>query len=73
MDLPPGISARLGLEAGEGATLAAGRRLDLDVRGGLGGLLVDTRAIPLELPEQGEQRRAMLAEWEAPAWIGSDR
>ncbi len=73
VDLPPGISARLGLEAGEGATLAAGRRLDLDVRGGLGGLLVDTRAIPLELPEQGEQRRAMLAGWEAPAWIGSDR
>ncbi len=74
VDLPPGIAARLDLDPGEGAVLGVeGRRLSLEVRGGLGGLLVDTRPIQLELPEGGEQRRALLAEWEAPAWVGGER
>ena len=74
VDLPPGIAARLEIDPGEGAILGVeGRRLVLEVRGGLGGLLVDTRGIPLELPSGGEQRRALLADWEAPAWVGSER
>jgi hypothetical protein len=74
VDLPPGISAHLDIDPGEGAVLGVeGRHLQLEVRGGLGGLLVDTRSIPLDLPPGGEQRRTLLAEWEAPAWVGSDR
>jgi hypothetical protein len=74
VDLPPGIDARLDIEPGEGTILGVeGRHLLIEVRGGLGGLLIDTRAIPLDLPSGGEQRRALLAEWEAPAWVGSDR
>jgi hypothetical protein len=74
VDLPPGISARLDIDPGDRPVLGVtGRRLSLDVRGGLGGLLVDTRDIPLDLPPGGEARRTMLAEWERPAWLGSDR
>lgn len=74
VDLPPGIVARLDVDPGSGTILGvAGRRLRLEVSGGLGGLLVDTRPIPLELPSNAEQRRAMLEAWEAPAWMGSDR
>ena len=39
----------------------------------MGGLLVDTRPIPLELPTSTEPRRRQLAGWEAPALAGSDR
>jgi hypothetical protein len=74
VDLPPGIVARLEVDPGSGTILGvAGRRLRLEVSGGLGGLLVDTRPIPLELPTNAEQRRATLQAWEAPAWMGSDR
>ena len=38
----------------------------------LGGLLLDTRPIPLELPSAPEQRRAQLEAWEAPVWAGSE-
>ncbi len=74
IDLPPGITARLDIDPGDNPVLGVeGRRLSLDVRGGLGGLLIDTRDIPLDLPTGAEQRRAALAAWEAPAWVGSDR
>lgn len=74
VDLPPGIAATLRLDPGENNVLGVeGRTLTMEVSGGLGGLFVDTRAIPLDLPESGEARRAALAEWEAPAWVGSER
>ena len=74
VDLPPGISARLGIDPGEGAILGVeGRTLTMEVKGGLGGLFVDTRPIPLDLPASGEARRTTLASWEAQAWAGSDR
>ncbi len=74
VDLPPGIGARLDIDPGEGSVLGVhGRHLTMEVRGGLAGLLIDTRGIPLDLPESGEVRRAALAAWEAPAWVGTDR
>jgi hypothetical protein len=74
VDLPPGVSARLGLDPGEGSILGVqGRTLTLELSGGLGGLFVDTRPIPLDLPSAGEARRQALAAWEAPAWTGSER
>jgi hypothetical protein len=73
VDLPPGISARLSLDPGAGTLLGVtGRTLTLDVTGGLGGLFVDTRPIPLDLPASGEARRSILADWEAMAWAGSE-
>ncbi len=74
VDLPPG-------EAGE-ATLAFRSPVDLGVRGrrfavratgGLAGLVVDLRDIPLRLPETAEARRDLLARWEVALWPERDR
>jgi hypothetical protein len=72
VDLPPGIVARLDIDPGDGTVLGvSGHRLALEVSGGLGGLLIDTRAVALSLPESGEPRRAALEAWERPAWSRS--
>jgi hypothetical protein len=74
VDLPPGISARLGLDPGTGSVLGVeGRTLGLEVVGGLGGLYLDSRPVPLDLPDSGEARRTRLEAWEAAAWAGSER
>ena len=74
VDLPPGIVARLDVDPGQGSILGVeGRRFRLEVSGGLGGLLIDTRPIPLVLPSVAEQRRATLEAWEATAWLGTER
>lgn len=74
VDLPPGLVARLEIDPGQGSALGVtGRRVGLEVSGGLGGLLLDSRPIPLEWPSSPEQRRALLEAWEEPAWAGSDR
>jgi len=74
VDLPPGIVARLEIDPGAGSVLGvSGQRLGLEVSGGLGGFLLDTRAIPLELPSAAEARRAQLETWEAPVWAGGER
>ncbi len=66
---PPGSSC----ETRDGPCWAfAPRRIALDVTGGLGGLLVDTRDVPLRLPDRAERRRALLEAWERPVW-GADR
>jgi hypothetical protein len=73
LDLPPGVPARVEMELREGTLLGArNRRVALDVTGGLGGLLVDTREIPLRLPDRSERRRALLEAWERPVWATSD-
>ncbi len=69
VDLPPGVPARVEVEMREGQVMGVrARRIALDVAGGLGGLLVDTREIPLRLPERAERRRALLESWERPVW-----
>jgi hypothetical protein len=73
VDLPPGVPARVEVEMRDGQVLGVhARRIALDVTGGLGGLLVDTREVPLRLPERSERRRALLETWERPVW-GPDR
>ena len=73
VDLPPGVPARVEVEMRDGQVLGVrARRIALDVTGGLGGLLVDTREVPLRLPERAERRRALLETWERPVW-GPDR
>jgi hypothetical protein len=73
VDLPPGLAATVELETREGLWLGVkARRIALDVVGGLGGLLVDTRDIPLRLPERAERRRELLDAWQRPLWLGGD-
>ncbi len=74
VDLPPGVVANVGIDPGEGAVLGvSGRTVTLEVSGGLGGMFVDTRPTTLELPATGEARRSLLEDWEAPAWVGTER
>jgi hypothetical protein len=73
VDLPPGVAARIELETREGTLLGGrDRRVELEVTGGLGGLLVDTREVPLRLPERAERRRVLLEAWERPVWGSAD-
>ena len=70
VDLPPGIVARLEFDPEDGVILGVhGQHLTLEVSGGLGGLLVDTRAMPLVLPS-GDERRKQLETWQRPIWGG---
>jgi hypothetical protein len=72
VDLPPGITARVEIEAREGALMGVrARYLTLEVTGGLAGLLLDTREIPLRLPEGADRRRTTLEAWEGTAWAGA--
>jgi len=73
VDLPPGQLAvaefrfRDQVDVGRRA-----RHARIEVGGGLGGLLVDLRDVPLRLPDRLERRRAMLAAWQAALWPGLD-
>ncbi|HET7678148.1 MAG TPA: hypothetical protein VFK38_09895 [Candidatus Limnocylindrales bacterium] len=69
IDLPPGLAATVELETREGVWLGVrARRIALHVVGGLCGLLVDTRDVPLRLPERAERRRELLDAWQRPLW-----
>jgi hypothetical protein len=73
LDLPPGVPARVELASREAGLLGLrSRRVAVEVTGGLGGLLVDTRDVPLRLPDRVERRRAQLESWEHAVW-GADR
>jgi hypothetical protein len=73
VDLPPGQLATAELSFRDPVTIGTrGRRFDVEVSGGLGGLLVDLRDIPLRLPERSERRRELLAAWQSALWAGID-
>jgi hypothetical protein len=72
LDLPPGVAAHVEIEARDGTLMGLrSRHIALEVTGGLGGLLVDTREIPLRLPERAERRRALFESWERPIWAST--
>ena len=73
VDLPPGVSATVELESPDSLFVGArARRVSFEVTGGLGGLLVDTREIPLRLPDRAERRRAYLDAWQRPLWTNAE-
>jgi hypothetical protein len=73
LDLPPGVPARVELETRDGNLLGVrSHHVALDLTGGLGGLLVDTREIPLRLPDRAERRRALIESWERPVWAAAE-
>jgi hypothetical protein len=49
---------------------ARGRRFALPATGGLAGLVVDLRDVPLLLPERSDERREALLRWERVLWPG---
>jgi len=73
VDLPPGLSATVELEAPDDLFVGIrARRVAFTLSGGLGGLLVDTRDIPLRLPDRPERRREYLDAWQLPLWTNAD-
>ncbi len=73
VDLPPGQTAVAEFRFRDRVRLGArGRHFAVDVAGGLGGLLVDLRDVPLRLPERADRRRDLLGAWQAALWQGQD-
>lgn len=71
VDLPPGSRAVLELHFRDTVDLGVrARHVAVEVTGGLGGLLVDLRDVPLRLPERLERRRDLLSAWQAALWPG---
>jgi hypothetical protein len=69
VDLPPGERAVVELRLRDPIRLGMRtRHVAMEVAGGLGGLMVDLRGVPLNLPERQERRREVLASWQAPLW-----
>jgi len=74
IDLPPGTRAEARLEFPEVARFGRRtRHVAAPVTGGLAGLILDLRDVPLRLPERRDRRRTLLADWSALAWPGDDR
>jgi hypothetical protein len=73
VDLPPGQSAVAEFKFRDAVRLGTrGRHFAVDVAGGLGGLLVDLRDVPLRLPDRSERRRELLAGWQDALWAGKE-
>lgn len=74
VDLPPGDVATAEFSFRDTVRLGSrGRRFAVDVSGGLGGLLVDLRDVPLRLPDRLDRRRELLDAWQESLWLTRDR
>jgi hypothetical protein len=73
VDLPPGVVATADLRFHDSVRFGGrGRRFVVDVTGGLGGLLVDLRDVPLQLPGRADLRAELLETWQAAVWAPSE-
>ncbi len=73
VDLPPGREGVAELSFRSAADLGVrGRRFALATTGGLAGLVVDLRDVPLRLPDRSDERRELLARWERALWPEHD-
>ncbi len=71
VDLPPGGAATADFQFRDTVTLGTrGKRFSVEVGGGLGGLLIDLRDVPLHLPDRSERRRELLDAWQRALWSG---
>lgn len=73
VDLPPGLVGTAEFTFRDEVVLGGrGRHFAVDVAGGLGGMLIDLRGIPLRLPDRHDLRRERLASWQDALWSGGD-
>jgi hypothetical protein len=69
IDLPPGRTGRADLEFRDAVRLPKrAHHFSIEVGGGLGGLLVDLRDIPLRISDRPDSRRAALEAWQRGMW-----
>lgn len=74
VDVPAGMGGEAHFDFSEVARLGKRtRRVSAPVTGGLAGLVIDLRDVPLNLPERRDRRRSRLAGWAAQAWPRDDR
>jgi hypothetical protein len=73
LDLAPGQTAVAEFRFRDTVRLGArGRHFAVDVAGGLGGLLIDLRDVPMRLPERHDRRRELLQAWQGSLWAGRE-
>lgn len=73
VDLPPGSTAVAEFRFHDTVRLGGrGRHFTIDVTGGLGGLLVDLRDVPLRLPERADLRSELLEAWQSAVRAGRE-
>ncbi len=73
VDLPPGERAVVEMRFRNQVDLGIRvKHAAVEVAGGLAGLLVDLRDVPLRLPDRPERRRDLLTAWQAALWAGID-
>ena len=73
VDLPPGERAVVEMRFRNQVDLGVrAKHAAVEVAGGLAGLLVDLRDVPLRLPDRPERRRDLLTAWQAALWAGID-
>ena len=73
IDLPPGRTGRADLEFRDAVRLPKrAHHFSIEVGGGLGGLLVDLREIPMRISDRPDSRRAALEAWQRGMWPESD-
>jgi hypothetical protein len=73
VDLPPGTAAVAEFRFRDRVRLGArGRHFAIDVTGGLGGLVVDLRDVPLRLPDRADLRGDLLESWQTSLVTGRD-
>lgn len=73
LTLPPGRRVTAEIDFRDTVSLGGrGSRFVVEISGGLGGLLLDLRDIPLRLPDRPEPRRLTLDGWQRQAWVGLD-
>ena len=71
--LPPGTTATAEFRFRDGVRLGGrGRHFAVDVSGGLAGLLVDLRDVPMRLPERADRRRELLDAWQTTVAEGAE-
>lgn len=69
VEMAPGDQALATLEFRDAVRIGhRARRVAVSVSGGVAGLAIDLRDVPLRLPERRDRRRAALAEWGELAW-----
>ena len=73
VDLPPGEVGTAEMRFKDTVQIGGrGKKFAIEVTGGLGGLLVDLRDIPLRLPDRPERRRELLDAWQDSLWVTKD-
>ncbi len=68
VELAPGAEALATVELPPSGLRRASKRTVVRVSGGLAGLVVDGRGVPLRLPAGGEERRSVLGTWHDALW-----